>query len=189
MAIPFLLLVGALGLLLCGWFAVLALCFKKAAPDEALVITRPSAERRVSFTSSVVFPVLHQLSRVSLREQVIGIDCHGDQALLTRDERAVELVATFRLRVGRTQEDVLRALTAMGAKNGDLEALRERFVPTFRGALEEVARRSDADALDRDRGQFKDQVIEVVGRDLDGFELEDVAITGVRVGAGSAYRG
>jgi uncharacterized membrane protein YqiK len=188
-ALTVLFAVGALGLMLCGWLAVFALCFKKAAPDEALVITRASADRRVSFTSSMVFPVMHQLSRVSLREHVLGIDCHGDQALRTRDDRAVELVATFCLRVGRKQDDVLRALTAMGEKNGDLEALRERFVPTLRGALEEVARRTDAAALDGDRGRFKDEVLTVVGRDLDGYELEDVAITGVKVGAGSAYRG
>lgn len=184
-----LLSVGLTGLIVCGSLVMVAAFYKRAAADEALVVTRPSRERHVAFTTAVVYPYIHHLDRVSLREHVLGIDCHGDQALRTRDERSVELIASFRLRVGRTEEDVLRALTAMGEKNGDLEALRARFVPTFQGALEEVARRTEADDLDRDRGKFKDEVTTVVGRDLDGFELEDVAITGVKVGAGSAYRG
>ena len=98
-------------------------------------------------------------------------------------------MATFRVRVNRTTDDVLRALEAMGSRTGDLDAVRERFTPAFTHALEVVARGLDATSLDRDRERFEGRVLALVGADLDGFVLGDLAVTGVRVLPGSPDRG
>lgn len=174
--------------ILAGLAAMLTLWLKTAAPDEALVRIAP-AGRRVSFTSVVVFPILQTLERVSLREHPVVLARTGDAALRTADDHAVELVATFLVRVGRSEDDVLRAAQSMGARTGDPDAVRERFAPRFTAALEAVAREHPARTLDLDRDAFKDAVLERVGADLDGFVLDDLAITGVRVLPVSPYRG
>jgi len=188
MLITIAVVVVMLVVLIGGMGAWLAMCLKTAAPEEALVVTMPRG-RKVSFTTIVVMPVVHTLDRVSLREHAIPIERRGDTALRTGDDQAVELVATFRVRVNRTTEDVLRALGTMGPRTGDLDALRERFTPTFTHALEAVGRELDARAIDRDREAFRHRVLEVVGSDLDGFVLADLAVTGVRVVPGSPSRG
>jgi uncharacterized membrane protein YqiK len=189
MALTILLGVGLLVLIMAGCAAMVASFFRRVAPDEALVLNRPGRGPEATFASTMVFPVLHQAHRVSLREQAVGVDRHGDRALRSRDDRAVELVATFRLRVNNTQEDVLKAFTAMGEDASTLEAVRSRFEPGFSEALETVARQLDAETIEKDRAQFKDLVFRVIGTDLDGFRLEDVSVTAVRIQPGSAYRG
>ncbi len=191
MALTVLLGVGLIGLILCGLVVMIAAFYKKAAPDEALVVTRPSPHGSlVAFDAAVVIPMLHRMERVSLREHLVAIERRGDASLRTRDDEQVELTATFHLRIHKTRDDVLRAAQILGAAAAsDPEAVRQRFLPRLNHALESVARDLRADAIDRDRSELCDRVTEEVGTDLDGFTLGDLAITGVRVGVGSAYRG
>ena len=184
-------LIGLLGsvLVLLLTIATVASCYRKVEPDEALVVSTASGtEPRVAFSARVVFPKLQRASTVSLREHAIAFDRRGEAALRTRTEQ-VELQATFRLRVNPTTHDVLEVSREMGERASDPAAIRERFAPKLEEALETIARACTAQEIEEDRARFKDAVMALAAEDLQGFVLVDLNLTGISVGAPSAYRG
>jgi uncharacterized membrane protein YqiK len=72
---------------------------------------------------------------------------------------------------------VLKVAQLIGcARASDQNTLEELFVAKFSEALKTVGKRLDFEELYTQRDVFKDQIIEVIGRDLDGYILTDAAI-------------
>lgn len=74
-------------------------------------------------------------------------------------------------------EDVLKVAQSIGcARASDLQTLDELFSAKFSEALKTVGKQLEFEELYTKRGEFKDQLIEVIGRDLNGYILDDAAI-------------
>jgi uncharacterized membrane protein YqiK len=72
---------------------------------------------------------------------------------------------------------VLEVARSVGtSRAADPSTLEELFTAKFAEALKTVARKLDFDELSRNREEFKDNVIRVIGTDLNGYVLDDVAI-------------
>ncbi|MCP4131467.1 MAG: hypothetical protein GY754_10860 [bacterium] len=54
------------------------------------------------------------------------------------------------------------------------EALKEFFLPRFSEAIKIVAKHIEFDTI-QERETFKNEDFETIGRDLDGYSLEDIA--------------
>ncbi|WP_326562040.1 flotillin family protein [Micromonospora sp. NBC_01796] len=150
--------------------------FRKVEQGKALIISKV---RRVdvTFTGAVVLPVLHKSEIMDISVKTIDIERTGQEGLICRDNIRADIRITFFVRVNKTNEDVIKVAQAIGtARASDRETLQELFNAKFSEALKTVGKQLDFVDLYTKRNEFRDQIIRVIGTDLNGYSLEDAAI-------------
>ncbi|MGZ8709176.1 MAG: flotillin family protein, partial [Thermoanaerobaculia bacterium] len=84
---------------------------------------------------------------------------------------------TFFVRVNKTVEDVIKVAQSIGcARASDRETLEALFSAKFSEGLKTVGKQLDFVDLYTKRHEFRDAIINLIGRDLNGYVLEDAAI-------------
>lgn len=167
---------GATLVLLVLILVAVARMYQRVDRSEALVING-TGEPRVSFSGALVVPLLHRAERISLAVHPIVVDRHGAESVVCLDKLRADIRVTFLVRVNRTAEDILKVAQVVGcARASDPAVLHAIFSAKFTEGLEIVARHFEFEQLHRNRDEFRDQVLSVIGRDLQGFILDDIAI-------------
>ena len=83
----------------------------------------------------------------------------------------------FFVRVNKTVDDVLRVAQSIGCIRASQQTtLEELFAAKFSEALKTVGKKMEFEQLYTQRDVFKDQIISVIGKDLNGYVLDDAAI-------------
>ncbi|ASW53044.1 hypothetical protein [Plantactinospora sp. KBS50] len=150
--------------------------FRKVEQGKALIVSKV---RRVdvTFTGAVVLPVLHKAEVMDISVKTIEIARTGQEGLICRDNIRADIRITFFVRVNKTVEDVIKVAQAIGtARASDQGTLQELFNAKFSEALKTVGKQLDFVDLYTKRDEFRDQIIRVIGTDLNGYSLEDAAI-------------
>jgi len=74
-------------------------------------------------------------------------------------------------------EDIQKVAQTVGCERAtDIDKLRELFEAKFSEALKTAGKEMEFTKLYTDRLDFRDKIIDVIGKDLNGYALEDVAI-------------
>ncbi|MBB5954641.1 putative membrane protein YqiK [Saccharothrix tamanrassetensis] len=150
--------------------------FRKIEQGKALIISKVR-KVDVTFTGAIVLPVLHRAEIMDISVKTIEIRRAGTEGLICRDNIRADIRITFFVRVNKTVEDVIKVAQAIGtARASDETTLQELFNAKFSEALKTVGKQLDFVDLYTKRNQFRDQIIEVIGTDLNGYSLEDAAI-------------
>jgi len=159
----------------------IALLFKafyyKVDQGTALIVNDMSSTPKVHFTGALVYPILYkkELMRISLI--TLDVDRRGSDGLICADNMRADISVAFYLRVNETAEDVLKVAKSIGANRAsDKEAVSLLFAAKFSEALKTVGKQIDFVSLFENRQEFRERIIEVIGDDLNGYVLEDVAI-------------
>lgn len=174
--IPIGISVGSLLLLSLAMIAVYRRAYVAVEQGFALLVTGQGAVR-VSFTGRLVTPILNRGELLDLRAVPIVVDRRGAQGLSCHDHLRADIEATFHVRIRKTPDDMIKAAQAVGAsKVADPATLEQRFLAKFSDALATVAKQLDFEQLVERRVDFGEQVLSVIGDDLDGWELDDLAI-------------
>ncbi|GAB2596994.1 hypothetical protein Aab01nite_72450 [Paractinoplanes abujensis] len=150
--------------------------FRKVEQGKALIVSKV---RRVdvTFTGAVVLPVLHKAEIMDISVKTIEITRTGREGLICKDNIRADIRITFFVRVNKTTEDVIKVAQAIGTDRASNEStLQELFSAKFSEALKTVGKQLDFVDLYTRRNDFRDQIIEVIGTDLNGYSLEDAAI-------------
>ncbi|HCE9579072.1 TPA: flotillin family protein [Pseudomonas aeruginosa] len=174
---PLLLGVGLVVLLVVGLLALFKAFYIKVPQGTALIVNDMSSTPKVHFTGALVYPVIHlkEFMRISLI--TLEVDRRGKDGLICRDNMRADITVAFYLRVNETQDDVLKVAKAIGVdRASDRSAVNELFNAKFSEALKTVGKQFDFVQLFENRQDFRDRIIEVIGNDLNGYVLEDVAI-------------
>lgn len=169
--------VGVVFLLILGLMALLKAFYVKVEQGVALIKNDTSPKPKVFFTGTWIFPVIHkkELMRISLI--TLEVDRRGKDGLICNDNMRADITVAFYLRVNETPEDVLKVAKSLGANRAsDKNAVHELFNAKFSEALKTVGKQIDFVKLFEDRQQFRDKIVKVIGDDLNGYVLEDVAI-------------
>jgi len=88
--------------------------------------------------------------------------------------------AEFHIRINRTPDDVLKVVQTVGAaKTFDIEALRSLLAGKCDESIATVLAQATYDRVVGSRYEIKDQTIEVIGRDLNGWVLDDMSIVSI----------
>jgi hypothetical protein len=94
-----------------------------------------------------------------------------------RDNIRADIKVTFFVRVNKTVDDVLKVAQSIGcARASDQKTLEDLFTAKFSEALKTVGKQLEFEELYKKRDIFRDQIISVIGKDLNGFVLDDAAI-------------
>ncbi|WP_306369021.1 SPFH domain-containing protein [Nocardiopsis sp. CC223A] len=150
--------------------------FKKVKQGEALIISK-TRHVQVTFTGAVILPVLHKAEYMDISVKTLDLDRRGRDGLTCKDNIRADISVKFFIRVNETEEDVKRVAKAIGTERAsNPETLQELFNAKFAEALKTVGKRFDFEELFTQREEFRQQIVEVIGQDLNGYVLEDVAI-------------
>ncbi len=159
-----------------GLVFVVGRLFRKVEQGKALIISKVK-KVDVTFTGAVVLPVLHKSEVMDISVKTIDIERTGQEGLICRDNIRADIRITFFVRVNKTTEDVIKVAQAIGtARASDRETLQELFNAKFSEALKTVGKQLDFVDLYTKRDEFRDQIVRVIGTDLNGYSLEDAAI-------------
>ncbi|GAA0958692.1 flotillin family protein [Actinocorallia libanotica] len=171
-----LILVGVVLLILLGLVFILTRLFRKVEQGKALIISKVK-KVDVTFTGAVVLPVLHKAEFMDISVKTIEIARTGREGLICRDNIRADIRITFFVRVNKTAEDVVKVAQAIGTtRASSQDTLQELFNAKFSEALKTVGKQLDFVDLYTKRNEFRDQIIQVIGTDLNGYSLEDAAI-------------
>jgi len=168
---------AAVLILVIGILVMIARFYRKVDQGKALIINKMKAEPDVTFTGGVVLPIIHRAETMEISVKTIEIARSGREGLVCKDNIRADIKVAFFVRVNKTKEDVLKVAQAIGcARASDQRTLEELFVAKFSEGLKTVGKRLDFEQLYTQREDFKDQIIEVIGKDLNGYVLDDAAI-------------
>ncbi|MES2732432.1 MAG: flotillin family protein [Bacteroidota bacterium] len=173
----FIIVVGVIAaVFLLGFVALIVSCYKKVSQGKALVRTG-FGDLTVRFNAMFVFPVLHQLEIMDISLKTVEISRTGKDGLICKDNMRADIKVAFFVRVNKTKEDVEKVAQAIGcARASDYALLRELFEAKFSEGLKTIGKRFDFVDLYDSREKFKLEILEAIGRDLNGYVLDDCAI-------------
>ena len=150
--------------------------YHKAIQGEAMVRTG-LGDTKVSFSGIFVVPVIHKLEVMDITLKTIVISRTGSEGLICKDNLRADIKVNFFLRVNKTPEDVIQVAQSIGCKRAsDHSALESLFDAKFSEALKTVGKHFDFVELYNSRDDFKRQIIQTIGTDLNGYVLDDCAI-------------
>ncbi len=171
-------IVGGLIMLL-TIFTVLSRFYRRCGADEALVRTGSGGNKVVIGGGVLVYPILHQLLRVSLRSVKLSVERSAKNALVTADKIKANVTTELYIKVQPIQEDVLAAARSFGERNLDEHVIADLIEGKLTDALRSVAANQTFMALHANRKQFAERIQEVLSEELkkNGLTLENVSIT------------
>src|SRR5690606_2911564 len=174
---PLILIPGIVLLILLGLVFIYKLLYVKVAQGTALIVNDMSSTPKVHFTGALVYPIIHKKELMNVSLITLDVDRRGRDGLICKDNMRADITVAFYLRVNETPEDVLRVAKSIGAERAsDIEAVDKLFSAKFSEALKTVGKQIEFVQLFENRLQFRDKILDVIGNDLNGYVLEDVAI-------------
>ncbi|MAA80280.1 MAG: hypothetical protein CL916_13580 [Deltaproteobacteria bacterium] len=170
-------LIGGIIVIFGGLAIIVAKFYRKVDQGQALIINKMKDEPEVTFTGGVVYPIIHRAEIIDISVKRIDIDRRGKNGLICKDYLRADINVNFFVRINPIKEKVLEVASTIGCKRAsDLAALDELFNAKFSEALKTAGKQFEFAALFDKRDDFREKVKEVIGEDLNGFVLEDVAI-------------
>ena len=174
---PILTGVGIVFVILMGMAALFKAFYFKVEQGTALIVNDMTSQPKVHFTGALVYPIIYKKELMKISLITLEVDRRGKDGLICADNMRADITVAFYLRVNETAEDVLKVAKSIGASRAsDKAAVNELFNAKFSEALKTVGKQIEFVALFENRQDFRDKIIEVIGEDLNGYVLEDVAI-------------
>lgn len=168
---------GIIFLVIMGLAMILMKFYKKVDQGQAMIVNTLRAVPDVTFTGRTVWPIIHKMEIMNMSLKTIEIDRRKQDGLICKDNIRADIKVTFFVRVNKTKEDVLKVAQAIGCERASKqETVEELFSAKFSEALKTVGKKLDFVELYEERDRFRDEIIMVIGKDLNGYVLEDAAI-------------
>lgn len=153
-----------------------AICIRKIQPGRAGIKTGFGGVK-VAFDWMVRVPLVQNYHIVDISVKKIEIARKGKDGLVCRDNIRADITVAFYIRVDATEDSVRKVAQMLTPERvSDVEQLRQLFEAKFSEALKTAGKQMEFHELFTERIKFRDQIQTTIGKDLDGFLLQDVAI-------------
>jgi uncharacterized membrane protein YqiK len=173
----FLVVVGCVFLVIMGFFLLFKAFYIKVPQGTALIVNDMTSKPKVHFTGALVYPVIYKKEFMKISLITFDVERRGKDGLICQDNLRADICVAFYLRVNETTEDVLKVAKSIGVdRASDQKAVSTLFSAKFSEALKTVGKQFELAKLFEDRMNFRERIIDVIGKDLNGYALEDVAI-------------
>ena len=163
----------------------LFLFIKKIKPGEAGVRTGVGGIK-VAKDYMLRVPGLQQLQIMDLSVKKLEVVRKNKDGLICEDNIRADIEVVFYVRVndersevdGKTDfHDIKTVATQVGCERAsEIELLKQLFEAKFSEALKSAGKKMQFEKLYTDRIPFRQEIIDTIGSDLNGYTLEDVAI-------------
>ena len=153
--------------------------YTRATRDKAYVRTGLGGKKVVLDGGSVILPIFHSYSWVSLSTLRLEVKRAENESLITKDRMRADITAEFYVRVKPDAENIALAAQTLGDRTNDADALKALVEAKFVDGLRSVAATMSLRDLQEQRAEFVKSVQAVVAHDLqsNGLELESVSLT------------
>ena len=159
-----------------GLIAWLVSLYKKVPQGKAMVITGARGIR-VSFSGTLVIPVLERLEVMDTSIKKVEIERIGKDGLICNDNLRADIKVAFFVRVNPEVPDVKKVAQMIGCERAsDINTLNTLFEAKFSEALKTVGKEFLFEKLYDGRADFKSKILKIIGKDLNGYVLDDCAI-------------
>ena len=151
--------------------------YRKPVPEEAIVRTGVGGLQVITGRGMVVVPLIQEAHVMDLSLKRILIARDGEDGLICQDNMRADIKVTFFVRVNNQASDIRTVAETIGPKRASTQdKLEELFEAKFSEALKTVGKNFQFVQLYTERDQFKEQILKVIGTDLNGYVLDDCAI-------------
>ena len=155
----------------------LALTFYRKIEKGSALVRTGIGGTKVYFNGGPIIPILHRADLIDISLKRVEIDRTGKNGLICKDNMRADIKVAFFVRVNNAEEDVLNVAGAIGCDRASSESeIRNLFDAKFSEGLKTVGKQFDFIQLYEQRDQFRDEILKVIGTDLNGFVLDDAAI-------------
>ena len=173
---PVAIIIGVVvGLLFFAMFLAV-FCLKKVRAGEAGVRTGFGG-LQVTKDWMFRYPFLNRWDIMDIQVKKLEVARKGKDGLICQDNIRADIEVAFYVRVAPEEVNIKEVAEAVGCERAsEIELLRNLFEAKFSDALKAAGKQMDFDQLYVRRSEFRDMIILEIGKDLNGYKLEDVAI-------------
>lgn len=172
-----LLALGIIVFLIISFFVVLSMFYKKIPQGKAIVRTGVGGSKVTFNKGMYVIPVFHKMEIMDISVKKIEIARMQHDGLICRDNIRADIKVAFFVRVNKSVDDVINVAQNLGCdRASDPETLKSIFESKFSEALKTVGKKFDFIELYEARREFRDEILNIIGTDLNGYILDDCAI-------------
>ncbi|WP_299883202.1 flotillin family protein [uncultured Lacinutrix sp.] len=169
--------IGLILFLIVIYFAIIALFYKKVPQGEALVRTGFKGTKVATDKGLYVVPVFHKVEIMDISVKKIQIERIAENGLLCKDNMRADIKVAFFVRVNNEVDFIKKVAQTVGCERAsDISTLEELFEAKFSEALKTVGKKFNFVELYEARREFRDEIVDIIGTDLNGYTLEDCAI-------------
>lgn len=175
-AIPIVIGIAAVVMVMAFLVGLFKSFYIKVEQGDALILNTMKGVK-VYFHGGLVLPVIHKKEIMDISVKALTLERTAKNGLICEDNIRADISVTFYVRVNATVEDVKKVASLIGCKRASTkETLDELFSAKFSEALKTVGKQMQFTTLFTERDRFRERIISVIGEDLNGYALEDVAI-------------
>ncbi len=158
---------------------IISSLYIRATRDKAYVRTGFGGKKVVLDGGSIILPVFHSYSWVSLSTLRLEVKRAENESMITKDRMRADITAEFYVRVKPDFENIALAAQTLGDRTNDADALKALVEAKFVDGLRSVAATMTLRDLQEQRAEFVKSVQAAVAHDLqsNGLELESVSLT------------
>ncbi len=169
--------IGLLLFLIILYFAIVAMFYKKVPQGQALVRTGFKGTKVATDRGMYVVPVFHRVEIMDISVKKIQIERLGNDGLVCKDNMRADIKVAFFVRVNNEVEFIKKVAQTIGCERASHHTtLEELFEAKFSEALKTVGKKFQFIELYEARREFRDEIVDIIGTDLNGYTLEDCAI-------------
>jgi len=163
--------------LFAGFLTAFSRFYRKPGPEEAIVRTGVGGLTTITGRGMIVIPLIQEAHMMDLSVKRVLIARDGEDGLICQDNMRADIKVTFFIRVNNQPEDIKTVAETIGPRRAsEQNKLEELFEAKFSEALKTVGKNFEFVKLYTERDQFKEQILRVIGTDLNGYVLDDCAI-------------
>jgi len=172
-----LLIIGGVVFLLFIILFAFASFYKKIPQGKAIVRTGVGGGQVAFNKGMYVIPILHKMEIMDISVKKLEIARMEHDGLICKDNIRADIKVAFFVRVNKSVEDVLNVAQSIGTERAsDVDTLRNLFEAKFSEALKTVGKKFDFIELYEARREFRTEILDIIGTDLNGYVLDDCAI-------------
>ncbi|MBF7092183.1 flotillin family protein [Flavobacterium sp. ALJ2] len=145
---------------------------------QGKVIIRTGAGGTIVFyNAGLVVPVLHKMEIMDISVKKLDVERTGVNGLICKDNIRADIKVTFFIKINKSTTDIINVAQTIGCERAsEVEVLRTLFDAKFSEALKTVGKKFDFIELYEARSEFRQEIISIIGTDLNGYVLDDCAI-------------
>lgn len=145
---------------------------------QGIVILRTGyGGTKVFFNAGIVIPIIHRMESMDISVKKLEISREGKAGLICKDNMRADIQVAFFIRVNKSVDDIVNVGQTIGCQRAsDAQTLRELFEAKFSEALKTVGKKFDFTELYEARSEFRQEILDIIGTDLNGYVLDDCAI-------------
>ncbi|AXG73793.1 flotillin family protein [Flavobacterium arcticum] len=150
--------------------------YKKTIQGKVIVRTGYGGTK-VFFNAGLIVPVFHKMEIMDISVKKLDVERTGVNGLICKDNIRADIKVTFFIKINKSTADIINVAQTIGCERAsEIDVLRQLFDAKFSEALKTVGKKFDFIELYEARSEFREEIISIIGTDLNGYILDDCAI-------------